>query len=96
MDNGVTLTIITVLVGATAPFISEWLNTLFKANAQKALVVVGAVSGLLALGVLFLTGALTTADLNFATFTHVFTAVFTLATVIFNLFKKAFGWDVTR
>lgn len=96
MDSGVTITIVTVLVGALAPFISEWLNILFQANAQKALVVVGAVSALLASGVLFLTGVLTPADLNFATFTHVFTAVFTLATVIFQLFKKALGWDVVR
>jgi len=96
MDNGVVITIATLLVGALAPFISEGLNELAKANGQKALVVVGAVSAVLASAVLFLTGVLTPADVTFATFTHVFTAVFTLATVIFHLFKKALGWDVVR
>lgn len=99
MTEGVLITVVTLAVGALLPFVTEWLNVQFKANEGKALAITGIASGVLALLVLLVTGNLALTDLvnlNRDTFTHVFTGIFTLGTIVFNLIKNKMGWNVKR
>ena len=95
-NDAVILTLVTVLVGAGLPFVSEELNKLFHANEKKALALAGIASGVLAVVVLFLTGGLSLQDLTLANFTVVFTAVYTVGNIVFNVIKKSMGWNITR
>lgn len=90
------LIIISLLVGAILPFISEWLNKLFKADGKKALVVAGLLSAVVAFGVLIFTGGLKTADLTLANVLPVFTAIFSVSQIVFQLIKEKMGWNVVR
>lgn len=86
----------TMVLSVLLPWGSEWLNTQFKINGKSAFVVTAALTVLVAVGALFVTGGLTVSQLTWENFVPVFTLVFTVSQAIFQLVKDRLGWSVER
>lgn len=89
-----TLAVVTVLVGAAIPFLSEWLNGVYNLHKEKALLVVAALAALVSVAVLLLGGKLQVTELTASNFVPVFTLVYSTANVVFNLIVKNLKWEV--
>ena len=77
--------LITVVVGLLGMGITQWLKQKFNLADIWALVLTGAVSLVLAVGELFLSGALGIADFTIANLPAVLGNVFALATIFYKL-----------
>lgn len=82
----------TVILGLLLPFVSEFLNGLFKTSGPKALVVAGVLAVVAAVIALVATGGIKLTDLTLDNFTPVFTAIFTLSQLVFQFLKDKLGW----
>lgn len=84
--------IVTVLVSLLLPFILEKANEYYKLNGNKALALAGIASAIIAIGIGLVTGDLVLSDFTLDNFAPIFTEVFALTTVVYNLVKDKLRW----
>jgi len=92
------MTLLVVLTGLFGMPITNWLKQQFNLKDQAALLLAGAVSAVLALGVLWANGQLLPEAVTFDRFPEILSAVFTVATVFYKILrygKEDTGDDVS-
>lgn len=86
-NNEVVLLVANLILGAIIPFVVEPINNWKGLHKEQALVLVGLISGVVAIVALLLTGQLTPADFSLAKFSQSFLVVWGVSQVVFNYAK---------
>jgi hypothetical protein len=92
MEQETLQVLVSLFVGLVLPWISQWLNERYALSGPKALSLVSALSLVLSVGILFLTGGLTLDQVSFENFVPVLGVVFSVSQVVFQSLKDALGW----
>ena len=93
MNTDILAMLATLVATLVLPWLAEYLNNVWRLDGPKALSLVTALSALVAIGGLVLSGDFTAANLNLENFVATFGAVFSGTQIVFQVFKDFLGWN---